>query len=206
MKTNNKGNYKHFKNKKQMIISFIIFAILIFMFIYLGSMDYNKKEEKDNTKFANEYKILDTNNVYKFTNHTDIFSLFTSKSDAIILFGHKKSKWMNKYAEIVNNVAKKEGIKEIYYYDFSEDRNNRNATYEAILGFMDNYVIYNDLDVPDIYAPTLVVVKNKNIIYFDDRVAIREGNTTPDVYWSSYQVELFEKELCTVFKEFLNKE
>ena len=51
----------------------------------------------------------------------------------------------------------------------------------------------------------MTVIKNKEIIYFDDQTGTRKGNTTPDVYWSDYQKGLFENELNTVFKEF-NKE
>lgn len=196
--------YKYFKSKKQMVLSLIIFGILIYLFIYLGSLDY-QKDVDDNKKFVQDHKIVDTNNLYKYANHTDIYSLLTNKNDAIILFGHTRSKWIKEYSEIVNKVAKDVGIKEIYYYDFLEDREQRNGTYEAILELLDTYVTYNDLDMPDIFAPTLVIIKNKEIIYFDDQTGIRKGNTSPDIYWNDYQKGLFEQELKTVFNEY-NKE
>ena len=97
---------------------------------------------------------------------------------------------MEYYAKLLNEVAKEFGIDEIYYYDFLEDRENNNATYEDIANLLEDYVYINDLGKIEIYAPSLLVMKNGKIILFDKDLNFNEGKTNPRKYFNeNYEIK-----------------
>lgn len=194
-------NEKMFKSRKQMVIYLLAFIIIISLFIYLGNKDYNKDVD-DNVKFAQEFSIEDKDNVFKYTNHSQVYNI-VSGNTGIVLMGHKNNIWLPYYANIVNDVAKEVGIDTIYYYDFLDDRNENNGTYEAIVNKLADYVTYNDVSKADLYSPTLVVVVGDEIIYYDDETAVMKGSISPDKYWNLFNVGMKKNELTVVFNEYI---
>lgn len=189
-----------FKNKTQMVIYGIIFILLIGAFIYLGTKDFSN-DIPDNKRFAEEFSMVDKDNVFEYVNATDVRGIVSDKS-GIILFG-TKNEWVNYYAYMVNEVAKNTGVKKVYYYNFVKNRQDNNGTYEDIVEKLSNYVTYNDRGSKDIYAPALLVVKNGVVEYFDDETAFVKGKVTPSVYWNYNEQSRKEQELKGVFEKYL---
>lgn len=202
MENLNIKNKKLFKNKTQMIIYIILFCIIIYGFIYLGKKNY-KVEISDNERFASEFSLVSKDNVFKYVNATDA-RMVAKGSDGIVLFG-TQNEWVNYYAYMVNKVAKEVGIKEVYYYDFSKNRKDNNGTYEDIVKTLDDYVVYNDKGVADIYAPSLLVVNNNQVILFDSETSFVKGSVTPSDYWNSVSQENKENEIKNAFLAYLGK-
>lgn len=196
-------NEKMFKSKWQMIIYILIFAFLIYMFIYLGTMSYSH-DIKDNEKFAMEFNQVGTDNVYKYVDVVEA-RMVAAGQKGIVLFGMSNNEWVNYYAKIVNDVAKEVGIKEIYYYDFRKNRQENNGSYEDILVKLENYVTYNDKGNADMYAPSLLVVSKDEVLYFDSETAFITGKVTPQVYWNSFEVGKKKAEIKAAFLEYLQK-
>ncbi len=190
-----------FKNKLQMVIYFIIFAILIVAFIYIGMYDFNT-ELPDNERFASEFNLVGEDNVFEYINATNAL-MVANGTKGIVLFGTINSEWVNYYASIVNDVAKEVGIDKIYYYDFVKNREDNNGTYEAIVERLSNYVTYNDYGVAEIYAPSLLVVCNDEVLLFDTETSFREGNVAPSEYWNSFNINSKKAELKEIFQEYL---
>ena len=192
---------KFFKSKKQMIIYIILYGLLIYGFIYLGTRNYNKGEITDQKHFDQEFSMVDEENVFTYINSNDARRLIKS-GRTIIFFGTSTSQWVNYYAKILNDEAKEDGITDIYYYDFISDRTDNNGTYESIVEYLKNYVTTNDEGKKEIYAPTLVVIKNNKVLYFDDETSLVKGTVTPDIYWNEYQIGLEKTTLKQVFKDY----
>ena len=189
------------KNKIQMVVYILLFAILIYLFIYLGNLEYHQ-EISDNIKFHQDFNLVPEENIFSYVNSQDAYNdLYNSKT--IILFGFKGNEWVNYYAKLVNEVAIEEGIGKIDYYDFLDDRNGSFGTYEAIVDLLGNYVTYDDLGNSNLYAPTLVVMDNHRIVYFDDDMAFRSGKMNPEEYWTEYRIQEKKSELEVVFKNYL---
>jgi len=193
---------KLFKSKTQMIIYFVLFFLFLGGFIYLGSKDYSQNKIPDGEKLHQEHTEVDSDNVFKYINSIEAFSLL-KKDDAIILFGLKESKWVGYYASILNDVAKNLGIKEIYYYDITEDRKNASGTYESIVQYLSDYVNYLDDGTILFSGPTFVIKKEGVIIYFDDETSIIKGKVTPENYWSNYAVNLKKANLTSALSDYL---
>ncbi len=196
---------KHiFKNKWQMVIYMIIFAVLIYLFIYLGSIDYHT-EVSDNLRMHEDFSKVPLNNIYKYVDSQDAYIDLTSGRH-IILFGFKNNEWVNNFASIINEVAMENDISEILYYDFYEDRNENNGYYEAIVKYLNNYITYTDTIKADLYAPTLIIMDNGKVIYFDDETSFIKGNISPSDYWNEFQIATKKNELEVAFKNYLGSE
>ena len=194
-------NYKIFKSKTQMVIYILLFIIFIALFILIGKTDY-EQGKNDAIKFNKDFPSIEKDNVYKYISVVKAGDIVQS-GKGIILFGHKNSKWVESYANLVNSVAKEVGIKEIYYYDLLDDRKNNNATYESMINKLDNYVYTNDLGKKEIYAPTLLVMKKGKVLLFDTDTNFIKGTITPEVYYNKYNYGEKYNELKTVFNEYL---
>lgn len=195
-------NKKMFKSKTQMVIYIIIFCLLIYAFIYLGKKEY-KVELPDNEKFSSMFSMVSTDNVFKIVNATEA-RMVSRGAKGIVLFG-TENEWVNYYAYIVNKIAKEVGIEEIYYYDFTKNRKDNNGTYEDIVKNLSNYVTYNDKGVAEIYAPTLLVVSNDEVLLFDSETSFINGEITPSTYWNTAKEDAKENEIREAFIKYLKK-
>ena len=186
-----------------MIISIILFVLFIIGFIYIGTMDFSKKEVNDNEKFASEYKdVIDKDNIYTYVNSQDAY-VEIKKDDVLILFGIKNSEWVGYYANVLNSVAKDNNIDKIYYYDITEDRDNKNATYQSIVNYLSDYITHLDDGTINLYGPTFFVKKGGKVIYFDDSNAFISGNISASDYWNEYHTNLQKLTLNTVLNDYV---
>ena len=94
-------------------------------------------------------------------------------------------------------------IDKVYFYDFVKNREDNNGTYEAIVERLSSYVTYNDYSVADIYAPSLLVVCNDEVLLFDTETSFRSGNIAPSEYWNSLNIENKKSELREIFRTYL---
>ena len=198
---------KLFKNKLQMIIYILLMIIILILFIVIGKHDFNKNISTEAEQFNQIFTNVPKENVFKFSNAQEVNNIINSKkSKGIILFGFKANNWTSYYAEYIDEVAKEMNINEVLYYDFESDRKDKNGTYETIVNSLSVYTKYTDYNTSEIYAPTLLVVKNGEILLYDDSTAVRSGNYTPDIYWQDYQIEDFKSTLRLVFAEYLKED
>lgn len=189
-------------NKKvKLILQSILFVAIIVGFIYIGTRDFNKEVVVDNERFDADYVNVSKDNVFKYANAVEVYQAL--KGNAIIFMGYPANVWSGYYANILNEAAKDAGIKEILYYDFYEDRENRNGTYQSIVLSLTNYLVTLDDGTEEIYAPTLVIVKNGKVIAFDNETSFTKGNITPEVYWDEYQSGIKYNNFKIMFQEYL---
>jgi len=177
---------KLFKNKTQMVIYTFTFLLCIILFIIIGKTDFKKYEETESKIFSSLYNLVEDDNLYSFSNATEVLNILNGRS-GIILLGFPLNEWTNYTADILNEVAKEMNVDKIYYYDFLKDRDESNGTYETIVNKLKLYVTIDDEGTKDLHAPTVLVVKNGEVIgYFDDTSTVK-GTITPEVYYNEFQ-------------------
>ena len=174
---------------------------MLFCFISLGTKDY-KTSVSDNIRFSNEYKDISKNNVFKYVGEHEVLEILNGKS-GILFFGFPSNIWCHYYAEYLNEIAILHDIKEIYYYDFKKDRNMNNVTYNGIVEKLKQYLVINDLGEMDLSAPTVLIVKNGNVLYFDDEIAFVRGNITPEAYFNDYKKNVVKANFNLEIKKYL---
>lgn len=177
------------KNKVNLFKIFL-FGIMIYLFIVLGTKNY-KVEIPDNIRFANEYKDISKNNVYVYANENQVLEILNGKS-GILFMGFPSNIWSHYYADYLNDVAINTGMQEIFYYNFSKDRHLNNNTYTLIVTKLKDYLSFDDLGKVDLKAPTIVVVKNGKILYFDSEISYLKGEIKPEDYFTDYRKNLWK--------------
>lgn len=193
-------NKKFFKNKIEMVITLTIFVLCIIGFIYLGKVDFSKNKPTDNIRMNMEHPEVSKENVYEYINASQANN-FILRSKMIMLFG-TSNEWTGYYASILNDVAKEVGVNKIYYYDFEEDKNKNNATYQNIVNHFNNYALHLDDGSADIYAPTLVIINNGVIMLFDDESSYIHGAIKPQEYWNEYNLNLKKNTLKVALSDY----
>ena len=160
------------------IIYAIIFATMIFSFIYLGN------------KYAgnSEVKVLDINDYYKNIQKENFevikgrkfISLF-SKGKHIILIGNSKSEYSKKYIEEVNKIITDLELKEIYYYDIINDKAQANSNYYELVELLDGYLTTTDSSDKNLLSPSLYIIDNGKVKYYNtDTSAMKNTDTAKD--------------------------
>ena len=194
-------------NKKKMTLVQKIFYIFSFIFligafIYLGTKDYTpKKTETDAQIFTKEYGITEEN-VFTERDSKTILELLNSGS-GIIFIGFPENIWSASIADILNESAKKMNIDTIYYYNLEQDRKEHNYYYEHMIEILMPYLKVLDNEDVDIYAPTVLIVKNGEVIYFDDETSIVMGDMTVANYWTETKTYQKGLEYMQAMNEFL---
>lgn len=190
--------------KMKSVIQFLIFGIMIYFFIILGTKDYQTKVE-DNVRFSNDYKDISRNNLFKYIGEHEVLDLFNGKS-AILFMGFPSNIWSHYYADYLNEIAILNSIDTIYYYDFKRDRSMNNKTYNTIVTHLKEYLVMDDSGNMDIKAPTLVLLKNGQVVYYDDALAYLKGDIAPEDYFNETQKQRMKADLDRVIKEYLRED
>ena len=189
----------------QKIFYIISFIFLFTAFIYLGTKNYNAPIRKlsDQESFTQEYGIT-SDNLYVYKNAQDVLELLNTGS-GIIFFAFPENEWSHIYADILNEVAKTYEIEEIWYYNFKNDRSNNNYYYNNIVRILNAYVPVIDTGEKELYAPSFVIVKDGEIIGYDDETAIVSGDVTVDDYWTMEKQQRKKVELGILVQKYLNE-
>ncbi len=194
---------KLFKNKLQMIIYITTFIICVILFIIIGQTDFHKEELNDNQKISSLYNMVPSDNLYVFSNASDVLNIINGNSSGIILMGFPQNEWTNYYANILNKAAMELKVDKIYYYDFYKDRDESNGTYEMIVNKLKVYVQVDDEGTKDIHAPTVLMVKNGEVIAYFDDTSTMKGEVKPEDYYNEYQTTLTYEMFKTAINEYM---
>ena len=188
-------------------IVYIASAIFMFVaFIYLGTKDYNVpvKDFNDQENFTKDFGITNEN-IYDYKTASEILEIMNTGT-GVIFFAFPENEWSHTYASLLNDVAKYYGLNEIYYYNFFNDRIMNNSYYENIVKKLNAYLPVLDNGTRNIYAPSMIMVKNGEIIAYDDETSILHGDVTVDDYWTYERQENKRVQLGVYFEKFLEEE
>lgn len=189
----------------QKVFYVISFIFLFAAFIYLGTKNYNAPIRKlsDQESFTQEYGIT-SDNIYVYKTSQEVLELLNTGS-GIIFFAFPENEWSHVYADLLNEVGKSYGIDEIWYYNFYKDRNNDNYYYNNIVRILNAYVPVTDTGEKDLYAPSFVIVREGEIIGYDDETSIVSGDVTVDDYWTMEKQQKKKVELGVLFQKYLSE-
>ena len=192
--------------KKRTIIDIFIMILLLGLLIFLGTRDYDKKNEgKDSKRFDHDYSMVSKDNVFKYVSEEEFYDLL-KEGNAVVFMGFKENEWSNYYAKMLNDAAKNVDLKEIYYYDFLADREKKSVMYNKIIDFLRDYLQQDDQGNVNIVAPSLLIIKDHVITYYDSETSYTNANVTPKKYWSDAHMKTKTEKFESVFENYLLKE
>ena len=162
----------------------ILFLFIIFLIVGCRNTDsITFKREFESLNSNKSYVSVDipSDNPFIYITDSELVNKIENKEDLVVLFGYSKS---NDTRSILSNLIKASnelGIEKIYYLDILNIRNqlelgenNEVITkeegseyYKKILelldGHLDDYIVNGNIVGTRIYAPNILIIKNKKI-------------------------------------------
>lgn len=188
------------------LLKLIIFVILIIAFIYFGTKDYKLDSKKRQNEKNASSVLLNGDYVFNDINHSKVLNKLSTKNDSIIYVCVDGNKLCTKYGLLIDEVAKTYSIDTIYYYDIKEDREKNNGTYQKIVSKLKDFLITDDLGEQNLYAPTLIFIKNGMVYEFDDSLSLNRGEVNVDKIWTDSMVQLKRDFLYQAVEGFISNE
>lgn len=191
------------KKKKTIIISSIVVLLLIVglvLFLVFKKNKINKNIDEEKIKFAEEYKIS-KDNVFTYRTIEEINKILKNGTGLVFL-GFPECPWCRGYVPIINEVAKKEGLEKIYYFNIYEDRKNNTEEYQEMVKLLKGFLRYDDEGNERIYAPSLIAVKNGKILEFDDtRYWDNKKYDSAEEFWQSADLKPMKEKITKMINE-----
>ena len=181
----------------------IIFIAMLAAFIYLGN------------KYAgnSEIKVLTINDYYKEINKDNFqvisgnkFIKLFDEGKHIIVIGSSESIYSQKYILEVNQIIEELEIKDVKYYDIINDKSQGNSNYYKIIEKLDGYLITTDSSVNNLLSPSLYILDNGKVKYYNIETSIMKNTDTVEDYWTLTQEFKFKEEITNAINNYyLNK-
>ncbi len=191
------------KKKKTIIISSIVVLLLIVglvLFLVFKKNKINKNIDEEKIKFAEEYKTT-KDNVFTYRTIEEINKILKNGTGLVFL-GFPECPWCRGYVPIINEVAKKEGLEKIYYFNIYEDRKNNTEEYQEMVKLLKGFLRYDDEGNERIYAPSLIAIKNGKILEFDDtRYWDNKKYDSAEEFWQSADLKPMKEKITKMINE-----
>lgn len=191
------------KKKKTIIISSIVVLLLIVglvLFLVFKKNKINKNIDEEKIKFAEEYKTT-KDNVFTYRTIEEINKILKNGTGLVFL-GFPECPWCRGYVPIINEVAKKEGLEKVYYFNIYEDRKNNTEEYQEMVKLLKRFLRYDDEGNERIYAPSLIAVKNGKILEFDDtRYWDNKKYDSAEEFWQSADLKPMKEKITKMINE-----
>lgn len=195
------------KNKKIILISSIVFILLItllVLFLVFKKNNNNKNIDEEKIKFAEEYKTT-KDNVFTYRTIEEINKILKNGTGLVFL-GFPECPWCRGYVPIINEVAKKEGLEKVYYFNIYEDRKNNTEEYQEMVKLLKGFLRYDDEGNERIYAPSLIAIKNGKILEFDDtRYWDNKKYDSAEEFWQSADLKPMKEKITKMINEINEK-
>ena len=190
------------KNKKRIFL--IIIAIVIVLCVLFCLLKVNKKENeviKDNVKFSQEYGSVSEDNVFCYKTIDEIINIL-EHGTGVVYLGFPECPWCTAYVPYLNEVAKDNDVEKVYYYNILNDRKDNNDNYKKLVEILKDHLRYDEEGNKRIYAPSVIAVKDGEIVGFDDETAAdTKGYKTPKEYWENEDLEGLKTKLAKMFED-----
>ena len=184
------------KNNYLLYAFFLIFVVgvVAFYLLFVDDGVPNVDEtNKDNYRFSVEYTKVPMDNVFVYKSETEIIDILENGS-GIIYLGFPECPWCQSYVVYLNEVARDNGIENIYYLNIKEMRANNTENYQKIVALIDSLLSVDENGNKRIYVPQVVFVKKGEIIAGDNETSmISDG--TPSEYWTSENIANLKQKL-----------
>lgn len=191
------------KKKKTIIISSIVVLLLIVglvLFLVFKKNKINKNIDEEKIKFAEEYKTT-KDNVFTYRTIEEINKILKNGTGLVFL-GFPECPWCRGYVPIINEIAKKEGLEKVYYFNIYEDRKNNTEEYQEMVKLLKGFLRYDDEGNERIYAPSLIAVKNGKILEFDDtRYWDNKKYDSAEEFWQSADLKPMKEKITKMINE-----
>lgn len=142
----------------------LVFLLLTFLLVLTGCnvTKVDNDIETDAIKFNKEYPLVDKDNVYKYITYDEVTEILKTSS-GIVYFGFPDCPWCKEITPVLNELAKENSIKEVFYFNPLDMRENDTKEYEDLISLLSDFLTEDEEGNKRLYFPTIVFVQNGNI-------------------------------------------
>lgn len=180
-------------------IYLILFAFLIWCFVYLGKKDFSSTIT-DAERFSKEYTSIEKENPFVYVGSNRVLEILNNET-GIILVGFSSNAWMQEYVKELYPVLKENSINKVYYYDVIEDRTKKAKNFRQIEDLLSKYLKITDMGAEYLFTPALIFVKDGKIINYDDETSLVSYDMRPNTYWNEDAINNFRNKINTYLSE-----
>ncbi len=185
------------------IIYIILFLIMAVAFVYLSEKYSNNSEKK--VFVISDYYANNQNKYYEVVTGTKMISLIRNGKN-IIFIGDSNSPYSQKYIEEIDKIFNNLKIDKVYYYDLNNDKSQQNSNYYEIRELLEGNLTTTDSDDSNLLAPSLYIINNGKVLYYNTDTVAMKNTVTIESYWSNEQELIFQGEITNALnKYYLNK-
>ena len=171
------------------------------MLSVLGYWYINKTKDTDGKKFAEEYGSVTEDNVFVYKSIDEIINIL-EHGTGVVYLGFPECPWSAAYVPYLNEVAKDNDVEKVYYYNILNDRKDNNDNYKKLVEILKDHLRYDEEGNKRIYAPSVIAVKDGEIVGFDDETAAdTKGYKTPKEYWENEDLGGLKTKLAKMFED-----
>lgn len=164
-----------------------------------------KSVKSDAMRFSSEYSSVEIDNVFQYKTATEIENVLEHGTGAVFL-GFPSCPWCQSYAKMLNQLAKEKGLKEIYYYNIHDDRENNTAAYQKLVQLLGDHLQYSNTGEKRIYVPNLTFVVDGKIIGNDYETSKDTlGLQDPSVYWTTERAAAWKERVGALMDELVKQ-
>lgn len=187
------------KKMTRNFIYLVLFAFLIWCFVYLGKKDFSSTIT-DAERFSKEYTTIDMDNPFVYVNSNRVLNILNNET-GIILVGFSSNAWMQEYVRELYPILKENNITKVYYYDVIEDRTKKTKNFRQIEDLLSKYLKITDMGAEYLFTPALIFVKDGKIINYDDETSLVSYDMRTDTYWNEDAITNFHNKINTYLSE-----
>lgn len=189
---------------KKNLVFISIVLILVLLVIGVVLIFSNSEKVSDSELFASEYKQVDKDNLFVYRNSKEIIKILESGT-GVVYFGFPECKWCQAYVPYLDEVAKKNKIDKIYYFNIKDDRENNTRDYKKIVSLLDEFLSYDEEGQKRVFVPDVYVVLDGKILSHNNETSVITKNILPIDYWTDKKLNNLRKDLNEMFKPLTSK-
>lgn len=168
----------------------VVLLILISCLLLTGCSVKKVEELSDSEKFSKEYNVSEKN-PFIYSNYKEIITILKQET-GIVLLANSDDEASIKAVKIITNLAKKENIEKIYYFNPMTIKDKDNKKYKEILK-----EIENDISDYELKLPTLYAIKDGKVINYSDNFTKKEELS--EEYLTDKQLKKIEDKYISIF-------
>ena len=181
------------------IIYIILFLLMATAFVYLSEKYASNSEPKIYT--ITDYYADNTNSYYEVVSGNKMINLLRNGHN-IIFIGSSSSKYSQKYIEEIDKIFNNLKIDKVYYYDLNNDKYQQNSNYYKIRELLNGYLTTTDDSDNNLLAPSLYIVNNGTIEYYNTETSTMKNTADVESYWSYEQELIFQGEVTNAINKY----
>lgn len=184
------------KGINKVLVCLIILVFLIGIYVVVTKVIKN-----DARKFKEEYTEVVKDNLFVYKTIEEVIEILEDGT-GVIYFGFPECKWCQAYVPMLDEVAKENNVKEIYYLNIRQDRTDNTKEYQKVVELLEDVLDKDDDGNPRVFVPEVVVVVDGEVMGHNNETAlITNSELNPKIYWTKEQQEELKSNLQSLISK-----